>query len=38
MAYGTIPHMQKTTVYLDPEVHRGLAALSRADSAAHRRS
>ena len=30
MAYGTIPDMQKTTVYLDPEVQRGLRALSRA--------
>ena len=30
MAYGTISDMQKTTVYLDPEVQRGLRALSRA--------
>ena len=30
MAYGTIADMQKTTVYLDPEVQRGLRALSRA--------
>jgi len=31
MAYGTIEsEMQKTTVYLDPEIQRGLRALSRA--------
>jgi len=30
MAYGTIEDMQKTTVYLDPEVQRGLRAMSRA--------
>src|SRR4026207_1496547 len=29
MAYGSIPDMQKTTFYLDPEVQRGLRALSR---------
>jgi len=31
MAYGTISSdMRKTTVYLDPEIQRGLRALSRA--------
>jgi hypothetical protein len=30
MAYGMLPAMEKTTVYLDPEVVRGLRAMSRA--------
>jgi len=30
MAYGMLPHMEKTTVYLEPEVVRGLRAMSRA--------
>ena len=29
MAYGMLPHMEKTTVYLEPEVVRGLRAMSR---------
>src|SRR3954451_4115107 len=29
MAYGMLPPMEKTTVYLDPEVARGLRAMSR---------
>ena len=29
MAYGMLPSMEKTTVYLDPEVARGLRAMSR---------
>lgn len=29
MAYGTIPDMEKTTVYLDAQLRRDLAALSR---------
>jgi len=29
MAYGTIPAMEKTTVYLDAQLRRDLAALSR---------
>ena len=30
MAYGMLPSMEKTTVYLDAEVARGLRAMSRA--------
>ena len=30
MAYGMLPSMEKTTVYLDPEISRGLKAMSRA--------
>ena len=30
MAYGMLPRMDKTTVYLDAEVARGLRAMSRA--------
>jgi predicted transcriptional regulator len=29
MAYGMLPSMEKTTVYLDPEVVRGLRGMSR---------
>jgi len=29
MAYGMLPSMEKTTVYLDPEVARCLRAMSR---------
>ena len=29
MAYGMLPSMEKTTVYLDTEVARGLRAMSR---------
>ena len=29
MAYGMLPSMEKTTVYLDPQVARGLRAMSR---------
>ncbi len=29
MAYGMLPSMEKTTVYLDAEVARGLRAMSR---------
>jgi predicted transcriptional regulator len=29
MAYGMLPSMEKTTVYLDPDVARGLRAMSR---------
>jgi hypothetical protein len=30
MAYGMLPGMEKTTVYLDPDIQRGLRAMSRA--------
>jgi len=29
MAYGILPSMEKTTVYLEPDVARGLRAMSR---------
>jgi predicted transcriptional regulator len=29
MAYGTVAHVQKTTVYIDPRTKRDLEALSR---------